>query len=213
MTSSRSEADLLEAAVRDRIGAPVPAIENYGWPDKVELAVIDAVLSIRANYGNTGSTGVRGATHRYQASRGGSTCNDLRFLAATDPTELGQILANRQKSAGRLKSDLIVEVAGRLEAAGVKAAADVAPKDNEQRLAWCGVHGLGSVTWAYFGMLVGRPGVKVDRMIQRFVSFTLDRRLDEREATDLVTEVAGRLGAGVADLDHAIWRYQRGQRG
>lgn len=37
-----------------------------GWPRNVELALIDTVLSIRAVYGTSAETGVRGAIKRYK---------------------------------------------------------------------------------------------------------------------------------------------------
>jgi hypothetical protein len=207
-----SDTDRLHAAVVERIGDAIPRIANYGWPNQVELALVDAVLSIRANYGNSASTGVRGAVGRYKEEiRDGITCNDLRILAAQDPAGLVSTLHNRQKSSGRPKADLIVDVANRLVEAGVIEASDVQPRLEPQRQAWCGVHGLGPVTWAYFGMLVGRPGVKVDRMIHRFVSGVFGRELGEAEATGLVTAVAELMNVTSPELDHAIWRYQRGQ--
>lgn len=207
-----SDTDRLHAAVVEKIGDTVPRIDNYGWSNQVELALIDAVLSIRANYGNSASTGVRGAVGRYRNEiRDDATCNDLRILAAQDPAGLVSTLHNRQKSSGKRKVDLIVDVANRLIEAGVIGASDVQPRMESQRQAWCGVHGLGPVTWAYFGMLVGRPGVKVDRMIHRFVSGVFGRELSETEATDLVTTVAERMNVTSPELDHAIWRYQRGQ--
>jgi hypothetical protein len=207
-----TDIDRLHEAVAATIGPTIPRIDNYGWPNQVELALIDAVLSIRANYGNSASTGVRAAVGRYRDDRGdGAPANDLRILAAKAPVELVTILHNRQKSSGKPKADLIVEVAKRLVDVGVITASDVEPRVESQRQAWCGVHGLGPVTWAYFGMLVGQPGVKVDRMIHRFVAGVFNRELSESEATDLVTAVAVRMKVMSPELDHAIWRYQRGK--
>ncbi len=207
-----NQEDRLHAAVVQRIGPVIPAIENYGYPHQVELALVDAVLSIRANYGKNVNTGVRGAVGRYKSQLGQGNCDDLRSLGAADASELARVLRNHQSSGGRLKTSLMVEVANRLVKAGVVTAADVRPRDREQRLAWCGVHGLGAVTWAYFGMLVGQPGVKVDRMIRRFVRDVLDDDLDDDTATNLIAAVAGRMQADVSHLDHAIWLYQRGVR-
>jgi hypothetical protein len=48
-------------------------------------------------------------------------------------------------------------------------------------------------------------------MIHRFVSGVFGREVSETEATDLVTTVAARMNVTSPELDHAIWRYQRGQ--
>ncbi len=205
-----NEEQQLYARVIDKIGPTVPAFENYGYPNQIELALIDSVLSIRANYGSSATTGVRGAVGRYKDQlRRGSQCNDLRTLASIDSSDLGPVLDNRQRSSGRTKVDLIFEVAERLVAAGVTEAAHLDPDNESQRQAWCGVHGLADVTWAYFGMLLGRPGVKADRMIRRFVGDAVNREVSAHEAARLVTSVAGRLHGDTSHLDHAIWRYQR----
>ena len=55
-----------------------------GWPGKVEAALIDAVLSIRATYGQS-HNGVRGAIQRWQAARDGGALDDLTVLASCAP--------------------------------------------------------------------------------------------------------------------------------
>ena len=203
-----SKEDLLRAAVDEAIGA-IPVIKDYGWPDQAELAVIDSVLSIRANYGNRTTTGVVPRVRAYAKDRG--ACNDLGRLATTPRDDVLAALDTVQRSSGRLKVDLIIEVAGALASIGVVHAADVKPGDPSQRQAWCGVHGLGEVTWEYFGMLLGRPGVKADVMIKRFVGTVVGGTVGSQEAGRLIKAVAASRNAKASDLDHAIWRYQRGQ--
>ena len=65
-----------------------------GWPGNVELSLIDAVLSIRARYGVSADTGVRGAIQRYKHDMGGTSWDDLRRLAQVDPTRLERVLNN-----------------------------------------------------------------------------------------------------------------------
>ena len=178
-----------------------------GWPDQVEVALIDAVLSIAAQYG-TPENGVRGAVSRYREAVGTDRPNDLTRLAAYDPAEL-QVILNDQKVSGRTKASVIVEAAQNLLAAGVKSAADVDPHDPAQKRAYIDVHGLGPVTWEYFGMLLGKPGVKADRWILRFVNRGLGRDLTSAEARSLLHTVADRLDAAPTELDHAIWAHER----
>ena len=178
-----------------------------GWPDQIEAALIDAVLSIAAQYG-TPQNGVRGAVSRYRQAVGTDWPDDLARLAAYDPEKL-QAVVNNQKVSGRTKASAIVEAAGNLLAEGVQAASDLDPHDPAQKRAYTSVHGLGPVTWEYLGMLLGKPGVKADRWILRFVSRGLGRDLSSAEAHSLLHEVSNRLDTSPTELDHAIWAYER----
>ena len=178
-----------------------------GWPDQIEAALIDAVLSISAKYG-TAENGVRGAIGRYRAARGTDQPNDLVALATYDPEQLQTVL-NNQRVSGRTKASAIVEAAGNLEAAGVKSAADLDPRNPVQKKAFTDVHGLGWVTWEYFGMLLGKPGIKADRWVVRFVSRALDREISASEARSLLIAAATGLNATPTELDHAVWAYER----
>ena len=178
-----------------------------GWPDQIEAALIDAVLSISAQYGSA-ENGVRGAVARYRIARGTDRPNDLVKLAEYDPEQL-QIVLNNQKVSGRTKATAVVEAAGNLLAAGVKSAADLDPRNPVHKKAYTCVHGLGPVTWEYFGMLLGKPGIKADRWIVRFVNRALCREVSPSEARSLLIEAAGELKATPTDLDHAVWAYER----
>lgn len=152
-----------------------------GWPGSVELALIDAVLSIRAVYGVSADTGVRGAIKRYKAESGRQSWNDLGALGEADPQWLQRVLGTRQKTGGVPKSEAIVSAAGRLAASGACHASDIDRGLAAQRAAYCGTRGLGPVTWDYFLMLVGHDGVKADTLVTRFVVGALGRRLGARK--------------------------------
>lgn len=178
-----------------------------GWPGNVELSLIDAVLSIRARYGVSADTGVRGAIQRYKHDMGGTSWDDLRRLAQVDPTRLERVLSNRQKTGGVPKAQAIVAAAGRLADVGVISSHDVDRDSLPQRRAYCGTKGLGPVTWQYFLMLVGHDGVKADTLLTRFVEEAIGRKTDTDSVTRLVTEASKRLDVPAAALDHSIWRY------
>ena len=178
-----------------------------GWPDQIEAALIDAVLSISARYGSE-TNGVRGAVARYRASVGLDRPDDLAQLSSQDPEQLQTVL-NDQKISGRTKASAIVEAATNLLAVGVKSAADLDPQNPVQKKAYTSVHGLGWVTWEYFGMLLGKPGIKADRWIVRFVNRALDREVTAAEAKALLIEAAAELEATPTELDHAIWAHER----
>lgn len=58
------------------MGVEMRAVPD-GWPGNVELSLIDAVLSIRARYGVSADTGVRGAIKRYKRESGRASWDDL----------------------------------------------------------------------------------------------------------------------------------------
>lgn len=96
-----------------------------GWPGQIELALIDAVLSIRAQYGSP-TTGVRRCVRNWRRHRD-ATCDDLSLLASMDGAELASVLDNRQRlGGGPLKAEAIVAAAANLTEAEVRHASDLA---------------------------------------------------------------------------------------
>ena len=206
-----TDAEEVARKVRDA-GVEAHVVTNYGWPGQTELALVDSVMSIRARYG-TDTSGVLGRVLRYRSSTERRPLNDLSEFARLDPQELRALLGS-QRSGGRLKSEICLEVAQRLVDAGVSKSADLRPINPAQKRAWTGTVGLGWITWEYFTMLLGHPGVKADTMINRFVSdaFGLDTvTVDAKRAHAAVTGAAKILGVEVRDLDHAIWRHESGR--
>lgn len=181
-----------------------------GWRDEVELALVDAVLSIRSRYG-TATTGVRKRVSLYRHQRGGRA-DDLTALAGMDPSALGDLLQTRQRTGGALKAEAIVQAAVRLTAVGVRHAVDLDPNSPSQKAAYVGVTGLGPVTWQYLLMLVGKPGVKADTWICRFVEAALGRPVGPPEAEMLLRRAADALEVSATNLDHAIWSHMSRRR-
>lgn len=209
-----SDVATLQRAIETKL--PQPWTEwPGGWPDEVEAALIDAVLSIRARYGSA-DTGVRRVIKQYRHEVGGGRLDDLARLANFDTTRLAEVLANKQRTSGRPKAEAIVEAADNLVNAGLRSASDLDPVRHKG--AYTRVHGLGVVTWEYFTMLLGQPGLKADTWVVRWVSSHLNREVPSREARELLGAVATRLGDGAAGssthalltrLDHQIWRAAR----
>lgn len=111
------------------------------------------------------------------------------------------------------KAEAVAKAAHRLIAAGAPSSKQFDVTSDEQRRAYVGVSGLGHVTWAYLGMLLGQPGVKADTMIRRFVSAAVGRpTVDAARARELIEATAVQMDVLPTDLDHAIWSYQRGRR-
>ena len=187
-----------------------------GYPDRPDLALVDAVMSIRARYGRAHSdgrtTGVVGAVARYREHAGEAGPDWIGQLARQDPHALEGIVG-RTVSGKTRKAAAIVAAASRFHAAGVFGVVRFDPENDEQRRLYIGVPGLGPVTWDYFCMLLGHPGVKPDTWIGRFVAAVLGQALSPSDAGAAVKSAAAQLEADPSQLDHAIWEYQRRTRG
>lgn len=193
-----------------------------GRPGEAEVALVDAVMSIRARYGRSGSTdhdvpraptGVHWAVAAYRALRGSGRLDDLRVLAQMD-AEILERAVGSQKTAGVPKAEAIVRAAAALVDVGVLAADDVDPADPRQKRAYTSVRGLGWITWEYFGMLLGRPGVKADRWVVQAVSKGVRRRpVTPTVARDVVLGTASALDRSPTALEHALWAFERALRG
>lgn len=176
----------------------------------MEAALIDAVFSVRALYGNRERlTGVFGAVMRWRDSRGGRA-DDLRVLASADENDLRN-LTNSGKISGRHKATVVIQAAQALVAAGIVHADDVSRRLPEARSAYLSVKGCGPVTWAYFRMLLGIDDVKADTWLMRFVRDRLPHVRTRDDASSLVADVASRMNVSATQLDHAIWSYRRTQ--
>lgn len=180
-----------------------------GWPNDIELALLDAVLSIRARYETKNGKGVMPKVLAYRELRNGSA-DDLRHLAKYDEEELLE-LVGRQVTGGRTKARCLIEAAQNFVEVGVIHASDFDDQSPEHRRAYTGVKGLGPVTFAYLRMLLGYPDVKADTWVNRFVHrVTGDHKLSPAAVRELVTQAASELPGDVTAtaLDHAIWRSE-----
>ncbi|NEK92704.1 hypothetical protein GCU67_00745 [Modestobacter muralis] len=185
-----------------------------GWPDQIEIALVDAVMSIRARYGrpaavSTAATGVHRAVAGYRQLRAPTLqLDDLAVLASLDWRTVERAVG-RQVTGGVPKARAIVEAAGRLTDVGVTSAAHLDLSDMKQVRAYTGVRGLGKITWEYFGMLLGRPGVKADRWVIAAVDDAVKRRTSPAEAREIVLATAEAIGKGPTELEHALWAHRR----
>ncbi|MGR7026395.1 hypothetical protein [Geodermatophilus sp. URMC 62] len=181
-----------------------------GRPGEAEVALVDAVMSIRARYGRPGvaPTGVHRAVAAYRALRGETALDDLRALAHLDPADLARAVGT-QRTGGVLKAEAIVRAAEALTAVGVRSADHVDPGDERQKRAYTSVRGLGWVTWEYFGMLLGRPGVKADRWVIAAVANAVGRQVTATETKDVVLATAGEMRQSPTRLEHALWAFER----
>lgn len=195
MSTDDRELALLVKRIEADIPPPWPEWPG-GWTDAIEAALLDAVLGIRANYGQP-HNGVRGAIASWRTHRADpeARLDGLRALTDIPAEDLGQILQNQQKASGRPKAILVQEAAQALLDAGMRRANDVAARPAEARSAYTSVRGLGDVTASYVLMLLGQPGLKADTWVLRFVSQAVARKVTAAEAEQLMVSAAARLAA------------------
>lgn len=185
---------------------------TYGWPDKISMALLDAVFSIRSVYSTKNETG--GVLGRVKTFRDNHTdaVDDLQLLVELGAEEITRIMG-ATKTGQRPKAECVIEAAQNFVALGVRHARDFEAKNPEHQAAYLGVHGLGKVTYEYFGMLLGNQGIKADSQLFSFVNQTLAEN-------DLPAVSQGELRAALVQVfeqfenieftafDHAIWSYQ-----
>lgn len=187
-----------------------------GWPDQIGMALIDAVYSIQARYHVMDETKSIPYKARIFRENYPDAAVDLSSLQNLGEGPIRAIMGNT-KSAGRYKSDCIIEAVENflLLEQPVRTAADIDPLNPAHKLAYTSVKGLGWVTYEYFTMLLGKPGVKADTMICRFVNTALAKEglasVDARTARRLVesAHVAAYSHIELHHFDHAIWLHQR----
>lgn len=185
-----------------------------GWKGRIGTALVDAVFSIRAKYTAKDPTrGVIGRLVAFNEARP-EAMDDLDALIELGEHELARIMG-RGVTGGRKKAACVIEAAQNLRALDppVTTAADLLGADPLQvKKAYTSVHGLSWVTCEYFQMLLGKPGVKADTMIVRFVNAALEASgldpVDARSARELVVQASGVdvRGATLTHFEHALWR-------
>lgn len=144
----------------------------------------------------------------------------LKVYSIYNDEELAEAVGRYRTSTtnGDLKTTVVKEAAKLLSERGIETAGDfnayLENQENDLKEAWTKLKGQGSgVSWSYVQMLAGRPGVKPDRMIQRFVQRCLgpDKESYCDGASDLIHQAADVLGVDPTRLDHAIWSWERAQ--
>ena len=210
MTGTTPQLDAVIAAVH-RVPEENFAAYRGGYPDEIGSALVDAVFSIRARYhSKTPGRGVLNRVQNFRAAHPDAT-NDLSALIALGSAPIEEVMGSTV-TGGRPKAIAVIDAAEKYIDAKVKTAEDLRGLDGmEAKKIYTSVKGLGPVTFEYFRMLLGIPGVKTDVMIKRFVTKALDAAgLDDvstATAGQLIREahkVAGRKES-LTHFDHAIW--------
>ncbi|WP_278755430.1 hypothetical protein [Corynebacterium stationis] len=185
-----------------------------GYPKEISSALIDAVFSIQAKYDS--STPGKGVFNRVRLFRTEhpTVVDDFSSLIYLGADQIERIMGSG-KTGGRLKATAVVDAAAGYMAAGVNSAKDFHDLDaaTAKRI-YTRVQGLGYVTFEYFSMLLGTPGVKTDIMIKRFIAEALSAahldNVNARTARELVKQAhaATGLGKDLTYFEHALWLFQ-----
>jgi len=196
-----------------------------GWRGEIGTALVDAVFSARARYTTEHGKGVKPLVDAWRAGAGGATSSLRALIEQIDSLEVAgwaerfgsrQHAPRRASTApeGPLKAAAVREVAGNLGRIRIDTAADITDGNvGAAKAAMRSVSGIGFATTNYFLILLGRPGVKPDVMIHAFLTEATGDRLSNREAEQVLTDVAAHIpNVALHELDHAIWAYQRNQR-
>lgn len=154
-----------------------------GWRDEAEAALIDAIFSAQASYGNTPSTGVRAVVGRWRLARfqaRAGKLDDLTEIADFNADALANLFDNYQRVPGpngMTKAAAVAEASKALVAAGYTNSKALVGGGlyGPATVAYQSIPGLGKVTWTYLMMLLGVPGVKADTWVCRFVNDALGK--------------------------------------
>lgn len=209
----KSGRDALLSAV-DQIPIEYFSMYGGGWIDEISTALLDAVFSIRARYRAADpSKGVSGRIRAFRDVEPGVR-NDLTVLSDLGSVRIGEIMGSGT-TGGRLKSEVVVDAGDRFIAVGIDQARDLLGADTHaMKETYTSVRGLGWVTFEYFTMLLGIPGVKADTMITRFVNNALAAAdlepVGPHAARDLVIAAYDKSGKSdfLSGFENAVWRFQ-----
>lgn len=194
--------------------------ESYGggWKTEVSTALIDAVFSIRSSYrSNNPGKGVYNRLLHFREHYG-EAAQSLAALVSLGEEPIRNCMGEG-RTAQRLKSSAVIEAAEALSELGVDTADDFHNVEYKKlKKAYTNVRGLGWITFEYFTMLLGRPGVKADTMVVRFVNRALQAaelpKVNTVTARNIVIDAyersrasgnAASAAASLTHFEHAIW--------
>jgi len=187
--------------------------------------VIDSIFSTGQHYnavrnvvGNYSAAVSRDQEHKFEP---GSISELLyTFEAAGSSGEWAINVAKNKKPAHTrpgavLKAEVVWQAAQLLVTAAVNTVEDLRASDPEHleklQAGWKNLHSQRSgVTFNYFLILAGMQGIKLDRMVERFVAEIPGTKLAgacSRVVLECLHEAASELEVQPRDLDHVMWRF------
>lgn len=188
-----------------------------GYPDEIGLALVDDVHSIQASYDSEHpGKGVLNRVKQFRSDHPNAV-DDLRVLAALDEQAIQRVMGEG-KTSQRTKSGAVLDAARALTALKppiVRAADFTAERREDARRAYTRVHGLGKVTFTYFAMHLGVPGVKADSLLTRFVARHAYGNASLKLGSDHVVALVNQayesrplIAETLTHFEHALWRAE-----
>lgn len=199
------------------------------WPEPIRLGslaqcVMNSILSTGNRSESVGRVLARYREKRQLAGADPALDGPTELLeeieACGGPEGFADALENHWRAWSRndapLKAHSIQQAAELLQEHSINDPAELASSLKSEPLGatlkrgWLAIPGQRSgLTWRYFLMNAGMPGIKADRMITRWVTHATGRQVKPREAERLLTDAASRLAVDERRLDHAVWAYER----
>lgn len=139
-----------EAIARELARIPSEHFTSWrgGWQHSLSLALLDAVYSAQAVYGNGTGKGVLANVKTFQAAEPGAT-DDLEELHAVGESAIRKIMGSTKTGyrKSKYKSEAVIEATDAFIALGITKTATYTTADFEaRRNAYLSVKGLGPVT-------------------------------------------------------------------
>ncbi|MGP5071344.1 hypothetical protein ACTXI0_02945 [Arthrobacter rhombi] len=219
--------DTVTEFARNELGDSDRWIRVEGYPNSLALCVIDSLYSTGQHYNAV----INAVNHykKYRQEKSDSADagkkDDIKDLLATFEAVGGstkwavEVAENRKpastKAGASLKAEVIFQAAQMLHGLGIITVDDFRGLDAQALEAlhrkWKGLPSQSSgITFNYVLILAGRPSIKVDRMVRRFVFQALNHSTNDvsnDQILALLERVAERLGVSPSALDHVAWRY------
>lgn len=222
-----SDVDRLSNVTKAQFGDDSSIWIKPGEYDSIALALLDSIYSTGNRY-----TTVLRFIDKYKSIRAENTVDPdadslVDLLSAFDGWggvdgfvgKTGYRLRTYAHLNAPFKAEAVYQAALMLGGIGIKTRSDLeALSDRDSEIfakvnkAWKKLPSQGSgITFHYFLMLQGMPGVKADRMVIRYVSDALEREVSAQDSADLVAKVAASWKVSASHLDHVIWRAASGR--
>jgi hypothetical protein len=226
MTSiSEKDLDRLHRGVLEIYPDSVWPTWRGGWPNRADLALLDAIYSTRQKYETAVLPKVIDWKSRYPAP----PSPELEYLSTINEVEIQNIFGKNvlpgvripRVNSGKRKSAGVKEVAQLLSspAVGFGSAQLIceAVERGDSALVLEQLQrtkGVGGATASYFLILLGIDGVKVDTLLGSWVRTRMgDQTMSGGAIRELVTRVATeKFNRDAKELDYAIWRYESVRR-
>jgi hypothetical protein len=226
MTSIREkDLDRLHRGVLEIYPDSVWPTWRGGWPNRADLALLDAIYSTRQKYETAVLPKVIDWKSRYPAP----PSPELEYLSTINEVEIQNIFGKNvlpgvripRVNSGKRKSAGVKEVAQLLSssAVGLGSAQLIceAVERGDSALVLEQLQrtkGVGGATASYFLILLGIDGVKVDTLLGSWVRTRMgDQTMSGGAIRELVTRVATeKFNRDAKELDYAIWRYESVRR-